>query len=90
MGSRHADDPVPKLLDDASQIMRDERLVLNDQDIGGDLFGDFRIRGVDQSRRRMGVDAEVIVPADRRRNRTSASASSRCRRSEKRETRSSV
>ncbi len=48
MGAGHADDTVPEFLDDAAQIMGDQRLILDDEHVGGDLFGDFGIGGVDE------------------------------------------
>src|ERR1700736_4910858 len=48
MGARDIDDAVPLLLDEGLKVERNERLVLDDQDIGANLVGDLVARGVDE------------------------------------------
>jgi len=48
MGARDIDDAVPLLLDEGLKVERNERLVLDDQDIGANLAGDLLARGVDE------------------------------------------
>ena len=49
MGPRDIGDTVPLLLDEVLKIERDERLVLDDQDIGPDLVGNLLAGGVDET-----------------------------------------
>ena len=46
MGAGHADDIVAEILHEALKIHRDEGLVLDDENVGGDLGGHFPARGV--------------------------------------------
>ena len=49
MGARDIDDPVPLLFDEILKIERDERLILDDQDIGANLIRDLLSRGINQA-----------------------------------------
>ena len=44
MGSRGADDAVAQALDHLLDVHRDQRLILDDEDVGRDLAGNFRTR----------------------------------------------
>src|SRR6202023_3438610 len=48
MGARDIDDAVPLLLDEGLKVERNERLVLDNQDIGANLVCDLLARGVDE------------------------------------------
>src|ERR1700730_7899068 len=48
MGARNIDDAVPLLLDEGLKVEGNERLVLDDQDIGANLVGDLLARGVNE------------------------------------------
>ena len=48
MGARDADDVMAKILDEAFEIHRDERLVLDDEHVGRDLGGHLAAGGIGQ------------------------------------------
>src|SRR5580704_4378523 len=51
MGARDIDDAVPLFLDEGLKVEGNERLVLDDQDIGANLVGDLLAGGVDERSR---------------------------------------
>ena len=60
MGARDADHVVAEIAHEALEIHRDEGLVLDDQDVGGDLGGHLAARGIGELAGFGNVDAEDV------------------------------